>query len=76
MVKNLPEMQETQVRSLSREDPLEEEMTTHSCILGWEIPDIMGQGSLTVRVSLFELVCAYYTKSVFIIFKAIWIHFS
>ena len=33
MVKNLPVMQETQVRSLGREDPLEKEMTTHSCIL-------------------------------------------
>ena len=33
MVKNLPAMQETQVRSLSREDPLEKGMTTHSSIL-------------------------------------------
>ena len=33
MVKNLPEMQETQVQSLSWEDPLEEGMTTHSSIL-------------------------------------------
>ena len=33
MVKNLPAMQETQVRSLSWEDPLEKEMTTHSSIL-------------------------------------------
>ena len=31
-------MQETQVRSLSREDPLEKEMVTHSSILVWEIP--------------------------------------
>ena len=31
-------MQETQVRSLGREDPLEEEMVTHSSILAWEIP--------------------------------------
>ena len=31
-------MQETQVRSLSREDHLEEEMTTHSSILAWRIP--------------------------------------
>ena len=40
-VKNLPVMQETQerrVRSLGREDPLEEEMATHSSILAWEIP--------------------------------------
>ena len=31
-------MQETQVRSLGREDPLEKEMATHSGILAWEIP--------------------------------------
>ena len=35
---NLPAMQETQVRSLDQEDPLEKEMATHSCILAWEIP--------------------------------------
>ena len=38
MVKNLPEMQETWVRSLDQEDPLEEEMATCSSILAWEIP--------------------------------------
>ena len=38
LVKNLPAMQETQVRSLSREDPLEEEMETHFSILAWKIP--------------------------------------
>ena len=31
-------MQETQVRSLGGEDPLEEEMATHSSILAWKIP--------------------------------------
>ena len=31
-------MQETQVQSPGREDPLEKEMATHSSILGWEIP--------------------------------------
>jgi len=34
----MQEMQETWVRSLGREDPLEEEMATHSSILAWEIP--------------------------------------
>ena len=39
MVKNLPEMQETQeVRSLDQDDPLEEGMATHSSILAWRIP--------------------------------------
>ena len=37
-VKPLPAMQETQVRSLGREDPLEKEIATHSSILAWEIP--------------------------------------
>ena len=36
-VENLPAMQETQLPSLGREDPLEEEMTTHSRILAWRI---------------------------------------
>ena len=38
MVKNLPAMQETWVRSLGWEDTLEKEMATHSSILPWEIP--------------------------------------
>ena len=38
MVKNLPAMQEMQVLSLGQEDPLEEEMATHSSILAWRIP--------------------------------------
>ena len=41
VVKSLPAMQETQetwLRPLGREDPLEEEMVTHSSVLAWEIP--------------------------------------
>ena len=38
MVKNLAAMQETQVPSLGREDPLEEKMATHSSTLSWRIP--------------------------------------
>ena len=38
MVKHLPTMQETQVQSLGREDPLEKEMATHSSTLAWKIP--------------------------------------
>ena len=37
-VKNLPAMQETQVRSLGWDDPLEKGMATHSSILAWRIP--------------------------------------
>ena len=38
MVKNLPAMHETQIRSLGRKDPLEKGMATHSSILAWRIP--------------------------------------
>ena len=38
MVKHLPTMRETRVRSLGREDPLEKEMATHSSTLAWKIP--------------------------------------
>ena len=38
LVKHLPTMRETRVRSLGREDPLEKEMATHSSTLAWEIP--------------------------------------
>ena len=38
MVKRLPAMRETWVRSLGREDPLEKEMATHSSTLAWKIP--------------------------------------
>ena len=38
MVKNLPAMQETPVRSLDWEDILEKGMSTHSSILAWKIP--------------------------------------
>ena len=37
-VKNLPAMQETWVRSVGGEDPLEKEMATHTSILAWRIP--------------------------------------
>ena len=38
LVKNLPIVQEAQVRSLGQEDPLEKEITTHSSIFAWRIP--------------------------------------
>ena len=49
MVKNPPamqEMQETWVQSLSREDPLEQEIETHSSILAWRIPPTEEPGGL------------------------------
>ena len=38
LVKNLPAVQESWVRSLGREDPLEKEMASHSSALAWKIP--------------------------------------
>ena len=46
MLKNLPAMQEIQIRSLDQEDPLEKLMTTHSSILAWRISWIEEPGGL------------------------------
>ena len=46
MVKRLPAIQETWVRSLGWKDPLEKEMATHSNILAWKIPWIEESGGL------------------------------
>ena len=59
-VKSLPAMQETPVRSLGQEDPLEEEMATHSSILAWRIPWTEEPGGLpdmtnTLTFSLFKV---------------------
>ena len=45
-VKRLPAMQETRVRPLGWEDPLEKEMATHSSILAWKIPYAEEPGGL------------------------------
>ena len=49
MVKNQPLKQETQVRSLGQEDPLGEEMATHSSVLAREIPWTEEPGGATVH---------------------------
>ena len=60
-LKCLPAMQETWVRSLGREDPLEKEMATHSSILAWRIPwteepgGLLSTGSQRVRVTSLSL---------------------
>ena len=54
MVRNLPAMWETQVQSLSWEDPLEKGMATHSSILAWRIP---WTGELGRLQSLCVCVC-------------------
>ena len=46
VVKYLPAMWETQVQSQGWEDPLEEEMTTHSSVLAWRIPGTGEPGGL------------------------------
>ena len=45
-IKNLPAMQDTQVQSLGRENPLEKEVVTHSSILAWRIPWTEESGGL------------------------------
>ena len=49
--KRLPAMQETQVRSLGQEDPLQKGMTTHSGTLAWKIPWMEKPGRLQSRGS-------------------------
>ena len=55
MVKDLPAMRETRVRSLGQEGPLEKGMATHSGILAWRIPwteepgGLQSMGSQRVR---------------------------
>ena len=57
LVKNLPAMQETWVRSLGWEDPLEKGKTTHSSILDWRLYSPWGHKELdtTERLSLYVL---------------------
>ena len=49
VIKNLPAVQETWVRSLGWENPLEEGMATHSSILAWRIPMDRGAWWATVQ---------------------------
>ena len=53
-LKRLPAMQETWVRSLGWEDPLEKEMATHSSVLAWRIPwtgSLVGYSPLGLKES-------------------------
>ena len=79
MIMNLPPVQETQemwVRSLGREDPLEEEMTTHYNILAWEIPwteepdglQFMGLQKVKQDLVTARAHIAYYTTIVYVLF--------
>ena len=60
-----PEMQEIQVRSLGREDPLEKGMATHFSILAWQIPWLEEPGELqsmgSQKVGLTEQISKHST---------------
>ena len=70
MLKSLPTMQETWVRSLRQEDPLEKEMTTYSSILAWIIPwteetgGLQSMGSHKVRLD-WQLTLSFFFDSGF-----------
>ena len=63
----MQEIQETGVRSLGREDPLEEEMATHSSILAWRITSTEKPGGLGlktvghdwVRTHIYNVICNF-----------------
>ena len=56
LIKGLPAMRETWVRSLAWEDPLEKGKATHFCILAWRIPrTVESMGSQRVRHDLSDL---------------------
>ena len=67
MVKSLPAVWETWVRSLGQEDPLEKEMATHSSNLAWEIPWTEEPGGLPPiglhRVDTTEQLHFHFQKS-------------
>ena len=69
-VRHLPAMQETQVQSMGKEDPLEEEMTTHSSIPDWRTPwteepgGLQSMGSQRVRHDWITNTHTQYLKTV------------
>ena len=68
MVKNLPAMLETQVRTLDWEDPLEKKMATHSNILSWRTPWTRGAWWATVHGIAKELDTTEHTSTLQSIF--------
>ena len=74
MVKNLPSLQETQIQSLGKKDPLEKGKATQSSILAWRIPWTQEPGGLWSR-GLKELYMTEWllTLSLFTLFIIYWI---
>ena len=66
MVKSLPAVQESQVQSLSWEDPLEKEMAIHSSILAWKIP----------RMGVWQATAHWVTKSRTLCLPTTWLFAS
>ena len=65
-IERLPAVQETQVRSLGQQDPLEKEMAAHSSVLAWEIPwtgDPGGLQSMRLQKSWTQLSDQTATRS-------------
>ena len=62
MAQNLPAMQETWVRSLGQEDPLEEGMATHSSVLAWRIPLAENPSSYSPLDTTEQLSVSLYTE--------------
>ena len=60
-------MQETQIWSLGREDPLEEEMATHSSILAWEIPWTEEPGGMYSMESQSQTLLSDWTTATYIL---------
>ena len=67
-VRPLPAMQETQVQSLGREDPLEKELATHSSIPPWENPMDRGVWQATVHGCYKRVIHDLETKQTYSIF--------
>ena len=74
-VKRLPAVQETQVQSLHREDPLEKEMAMRSSTLAWKIPwqrSLVGYGPWGLEESDTTELLAFLLPSCFIIESGTW----
>ena len=66
-------MQETQVQSVSREDPLEKEMATHSGILAWKIPWTEEPGGLpSMRVAKSQTRLSDWARSSILTWRIPW----